>query len=91
MSRLVLVLSDGGWETVTRGPVIVSTHEVSAEQVEKYLQQSDVTTHYANQYESGYLTFGRGIDAVTVWYQSEKSLAAKLQLARLFGVTLYIC
>ena len=26
----------------------------------------------------------------TVWYQSEESLAAKLQLARLFGVTRYM-
>ena len=28
---------------------------------------------------------------VTVWYQSEESLAAKLRLAGLFGVTLYAC
>ena len=26
----------------------------------------------------------------TVWYQSEESMAAKLRLARLFGVTRYV-
>ena len=91
MSRVVLVFSNGGWETVTRGENIVSSSEVSAEKVEEYLSRGDVTTYYAEQYESGYLTFRKGIETVTVWYQSEESLHAKLQLARLFGVTLYIC
>lgn len=89
MSRVVLVLTAGGWETVTRGETILSSRAVSARQVEEYLERGDVTLHYAEQYESGYLTFSQGGRSVTVWYQSEESLAAKLRLARLFGVTHY--
>ena len=89
MSHIVLVLAAGGWETVTRDGQILSSRAVSANQVETYLARGDVTLHYADQYESGYLTFSQNGRTVTVWYQSEESLAAKLQLARLFGVTLY--
>ena len=28
--------------------------------------------------------------SATVWYQSDESMAAKLQLAKLFGVTHYV-
>ena len=89
MSRLVLSLTAGGWETVTEGEKIISSRAVSQSQVETYLERTDVSLHYAEQYESSYLTFTQGSRRTTVWYQSEESMAAKLKLATLFGVTLY--
>ena len=46
---------------------------------------------YSTRYESAYCIYqpNEGQTAA-VWYQSAQSLSAKLQLARLFGVTQYI-
>jgi len=91
LSRVVLALTPGGWMTSVQGDTILSSRSVSAEEVERLLERDGVSLHYAAQYESGYLTYEEHGRTVTVWYQSEDSMAAKLQLARLFGVTLYRC
>lgn len=91
MSRAALSLSPGGWETVVEKDAIVSSRSVSAQEVEEALERPEASTHYAERYACGYLTYTERDRTVTVWYQSEESLAAKLRLAGLFGVTLYTC
>ena len=87
--RAAVVLRAGGIATQVRGSQILSSRPVSAAQVETYLRNSRAETHYSDQYDSAYLVIS-GSPSTTVWYQSEESLAAKLQLCRMFGVTRYL-
>ena len=92
MSGAVLCLSAGGVRTTmsTQGKII-STDTLSAEQVSLILSRSDVRTYYSRRHESAYCVYEPNYyQTVTVWYQSEESMAAKLQLARMFGVTYYV-
>ena len=90
MSRAVLCLTGGGVRTITSNGRIVSTDTLSAQEVEKILSGSGVHTYYSTRYESAYCIYKpNSYQSATLWYQSEESLAAKLQLARLFGVTRY--
>lgn len=90
MSRAVLCLTGGGVRTITSNGHIVSTDTLSAQEVEKILSGSGVHTYYSARYESAYCIYKpNGYQSATLWYQSEESMAAKLQLARLFGVTRY--
>ena len=55
------------------------------------LGRKDVKTFYSEGYQSAYCVYApNAYQSATVWYQSEESMAAKLQLARLFGVTRYV-
>jgi len=87
MNKLALVLTAGGIATTTQGSKILSSKVVSVADVEQYLASTNVSTYYSEQHQSAYLTLGK---TVTVWYQNDSSLATKLQLARLFGITHYI-
>ena len=89
MARLAVVFSAGGVATTVRGSQILSSQAVSADRVARYLATEGVKTYYADQYESAYLILS-GSTTTTVWYQSEESLAAKLQLCRMFGVNHYL-
>ena len=90
LSRVAVVFSAGGVATAVRGSKILSSEPISADQVEAYLSSSEGNTHYSDTYASAYLTIPDGSSTVTLWYQSDESLAAKLQLCRLFGVSHYI-
>ena len=90
MSRAVLCLNGGGVRTITAGGRIISTDALSAQEVEEILSGSGVHTYYSTRYESAYCIYTpNSYQSATLWYQSGESLAAKLQLARLFGVTRY--
>lgn len=90
LSRAVLCLTAGGVRTITSSSGIVSTDTLSAKEVENILSRSDVRTYYSTRYESAYCIYSpNSYQTATLWYQSDESLAAKLQLARLFGVTRY--
>ena len=91
MSRAVLCLNGGGVRTITAGGRIISTDALSAQEVEEVLSGSGVHTYYSTRYESAYCIYKpNSYQSATLWYQSDESLAAKLQLARLFGVTRYL-
>ncbi len=87
MSKLSLILSAGGIATTTQGSKIMSSQAISKADVDNYLSDANISTYYSEQHQSAYLTRG---SSLTVWYQSEESLSAKLQLARLFGINHYI-
>ena len=86
MTKLSLILTAGGIATTTQGSKIASSNTISRAEVEELLSADNTATYYSEQYQSAYLTRGN----LTVWYQSEESLSAKLQLARLFGINHYI-
>lgn len=93
MSHAVLRLMAGGVRTITDagGNPIAASQLITAKEVQEALRQKDVHTFYSEQYESAYCIYPpNAYQTAYVWYQSEKSMAAKLQLARLFGVTQYI-
>ena len=92
MDQAVLCLSAGGTGTVVdEEGTILSTDTFTAQQVEELLGQKGVKTYYSERYESNYCIYTpREGQTAVVWYQSEESLAAKLQLARLFGVTKFM-
>ena len=92
MSRAVLCLSAGGVRTtVSTDGKIISTDELTAEQVDTILARYKVRTYYSKRYESAYCVYEpNNYQTVTVWYQTGESMAVKLQLARMFGVTDYV-
>ena len=88
MSKVALCLTGGGVRTLVSGGRVVDQDTLTAEEMAELLEQNGVRTYYSDRYESAYCIYQpNGYQTVTVWYQSEESLAVKLQLARLFGVT----
>ena len=85
----VLALSAGGWEIVAEGETVLSARAVPEETVAAYRERPEAEDFYAAPYLSRYLTLREGERTVTVWYQTPETLAAKLRLAGLFGVTEY--
>ncbi|MBR2132366.1 MAG: S-layer homology domain-containing protein [Oscillospiraceae bacterium] len=91
MRRAVLCLTEGGVRTTQSNEgEILATDTVSAQEMQEILAQDGVRTYYSNRYESAYCVYvPNEYQKTTIWYQSEESLAVKLQLAKLFGVTKY--
>lgn len=92
LSKTVLCLTAGGVRTLTdREGKIIDGDTLSASQVRSMLHSTSARLYYSDRYDSAYCIYTpNGYQTATVWYQSERSQAAKLQLARLFGVTSYI-
>lgn len=91
LSSAVLCLTAGGVRTLVSNGEILSTDGLSADEVAEILAQDGTRTYYSERYESAYCIYSpNSYQTATVWYQSGESLAAKLQLARLFGVTHYM-
>lgn len=91
MSRAVLSLNGGGVRTLTSYGVVLSSETLTAREIEMILSRPDVNTYYSERYDSAYCIYApNAYQTATVWYQSDESLAAKLQLASLFGVTRYV-
>ena len=90
MQTVALNLCGGGVRTVSSSGRVLESRTISAEEVAQALEQSNVRLYYSDRYESAYCIYPHaGYQTVTLWYQSEVSLAAKLKLARLFGVEQY--
>lgn len=91
MEQTVLRLTAGGVQTLTDGSGGMTSKNLSAGEVREVLAQPDAKTYYSEQYESAYCIYQpNDYQTATLWYQSEESLTAKLQLAKLFGVTHYV-
>ena len=91
MSKAVLELTGGGIRTLTAGGQLLGSAPVTAEEVARLLEKEGTSSYYSDRYQSAYFIYRpNGEQTATVWYQSPESLAAKLQLARLFGVTRYL-
>ena len=91
MSRVAVVLTDGGIATTVQGSRVVSSRNISRAEVEEYLEDRDTRVYYSEVYHCAYLTAEQtGGRTVTVWYQNEEAMAEKLLLCRLFGVNAYI-
>ena len=92
MSGVVLVLCAGGVRTIVSNEgKIVSSEKITESQVKRVFERYNAREYYSERYESAYCVYEPNYyQTVTVWYQSEESLAVKLQLARMFGVTNYV-
>ena len=90
MSHMALCLTAGGVRTVVADGEIISSEVITARQVSEILDMDGVRTYYSDPYQCAYCIYrpAAGQEA-TVWYQSNEGTAAKLQMARLFGVTHY--
>ena len=91
MSQVAVVLTSGGIATTTQGSRILSSRSIAREEVEEYLEDSDTRVFYSEVYQCAYLTVEEsGGRTVTVWYQNQEAIEAKLLLCRLFGVNSYL-
>ena len=92
MSEVVLILRAGGVRTIVdETGKIISSEIISADKVKNILERTDVRIYYSQRYESAYCVYQpNNYQSVTVWYQSEESLAVKLQMAKMFGVVNYV-
>ena len=63
-------------------------HSLTPEEYEALLADPKTATHYSNRYACAYLTgtVGSGKKEVVVWYLDRQAAAARLQMARAFGV-----
>ena len=90
LSQAALLLMAGGLQTVA-GEDGLDSRTLTYAEVQEALDQPDAKSYYSDQYESAYCIYHPTEEqTVTLWYQSDKSMAAKLQLAKLFGVTHYV-
>ena len=91
MQTAALRLTAGGVRTLTGSGGAPSSSILTAAEVQAALAQPEAKTYYSDQYESAYCIYPAADgQTATLWYQSEESIAAKLQLAQLFGVTHYL-
>ena len=91
MSQVAVVLSGGGIATTVQGSRIVSSRAISRADVEDYLEDDDTRVFYSEVYRCSYLTASEiGGRTITVWYQDQETIDAKLLLCRMFGVSAYI-
>lgn len=93
MSKVALKLMSGGVRTITDmgGNIVSGSELVTAKEVQEILARKEVNTFYSEQYESSYCIYDpNAYQKAAVWYQSDESTAAKLQMAKLFGVTHYV-
>lgn len=93
MSQYALRLMAGGVRTLTDngGNLVGGSELISAKEVQEALAGKDVDVFYSEKYQSAFCIYApNAYQTAYVWYQSEKSTAAKLQLAKLFGVTHYV-
>ena len=93
MSQYALRLMAGGVRTLTDngGNLAGGSELISAREVQEALARKDVDVFYSEKYQSAFCIYTpNAYQTAYVWYQSEKSTAAKLQLAKLFGVTHYV-
>ncbi|MGE4353265.1 MAG: S-layer homology domain-containing protein [Oscillospiraceae bacterium] len=71
------------------GKVINATpYHPDTESVYGRLADSDTTMNYSKRYENPYLAFYNSADDTqnVLWYEDERSIAAKISLAHMFGV-----
>ena len=91
MENVVLRLTAGGVRTLTGEDGAMTSVILTAAEVREALALPDAKTYYSEQYESAYCIYQPSAhQTATLWYQSSESMAAKLQLAQLFGVDRYL-
>lgn len=91
MGKVALRLTAGGIRTLTGEDGTITSNILTAAEVREALALPDAKTYYSEQYESAYCIYRPDArQTATLWYQSEESMAAKLQLAQLFGVDRYL-
>lgn len=92
MDSAVLCLTAGGIRTLTdKTGKLLGSDTLTASEVTGMLRSASARLYYSDRYDSAYCIYTpNGYQTATVWYQSERSRSAKLQLARLFGVTHYL-
>ena len=86
------MLRAGGVRTIVdETGKIISCDTISADKVKNILERTDVRIYYSQRYASAYCIYQpNNYQSVTVWYQSDESLAVKLQMAKMFGVVNYV-
>ncbi len=89
ISKVALAISINSeqWQ-VQDGKVINSIpYHPDMAAIYKRLINSGTTTNYSKQYQNAYITFNSDSNTQNiVWYEDERSITAKLDLARMFGI-----
>lgn len=90
IGKVALAVSFGTeqWQ-LQNGQVINSTpYHPDTASVYKRLIDTQTSIHYSEQYENAYATFYNSENNThnVVWYEDERSISAKIELARMFGI-----
>ena len=89
MSQAALRLTAGGVQTVVGEEGGPASEVLPAAAVQEILAREGAKTYYSDQYESAYCLYEtEDGQKAALWFQSDESMAAKLQLAKLFGCSI---
>ena len=90
-SKIALGLSFScvGWMTDANNKIVSAAPvKPSADTVYSRMNQPDTVKGWSDAYQNPYMIYGtENGDRVYLWYEDSRSVAAKLRLAELFGVT----
>lgn len=90
-SKVVLAISFSAvaWEIDGSGNLVSATPEYpTTGRVYQRMQQSDSVTGYSDTYRNAHMTYTTEDNrSIFLWYENERSVGDKLDLAKLFGVT----
>lgn len=89
-SKVALAISfqSAQWQLRNNRVINSTPYHPHTDSIAQRLLQPDTVLSYAQRYENAYMTFQNSTDGThnVVWYEDERSVAAKLKLARLFGI-----
>ncbi len=90
-SKIALALSFGscGWSVKDYAVVNKNSMKPTPEQVYFRLSQPETEIYYSATYRNPYMSYYDATDDTmnTVWYEDERSISDKINLAHMFGVT----
>ena len=89
-SKIALAISFGTvqWQLKDNKVINQTPYHPDTSSIYKRLFDANTTLNYSAKYENAYATFYNSSDGTqnVVWYEDERSIAAKVKLARMFGI-----
>jgi len=87
--KVALALSFGSVQWMLSGGAVqnAAAFTPTPQAIYNRLLNPETVLHYSERYQNPYLTYSSGGMDSIVWYEDERSVEAKLRLARMFGIT----
>lgn len=88
-SKIALQFSFGSlqWQKQNNTIINPNAYTPSYDKIQSRLTQPGTTTHFDNYYQSTFATYSENGVSNTIWYEDAKSIQAKMELAKLLGIT----
>lgn len=87
-SKVLLQISFGSaqWQLKNNQIINQKPYTPSYDKISNRLQQKGTTIYYDTKYQNPYAIYNEGEIKNVIWYENEKSVAAKINLANMFGI-----